>query len=80
MMSRKSGSSTVGYEPQDSDKKLAHKVFFDQRVIIIKPQIDASDKEIHFRNNMLNAEKKLKKYIDEEGKGTFSAFVPTKLG
>ena len=55
-------------------------MYYDQRVIVIKPQIDASNKEIHFRNNMLNAEKKLKKYVEEEGKGSFSAFVPTKLG
>ena len=64
--------------PED---KQQHKVYHDSRVILIKPSIDASDKELHQRNNMLNAEKNLRKYLEEEGKvNPHKAFVPNKLG
>ena len=49
---------------------------------MIKPHIDASDKELHKRNEMMNAEKNLKKYFEEEGchMDSRKSFVPTKLG
>ena len=63
-------------------EKHAHKVHFEQRVLLIKPTVDASNKELHSRNNMLNAEKNLKKYLNEEAQDTSSktSFVPRKLG
>ena len=60
------------------DQKYQHKVLFDQRVILIKPTVDASDKELHKRNDMLNAEKNLRLYLNDKLKK--APFVPTQLG
>ena len=49
------------------------------RVLLIKPTVDASDKELHRRNDMLNAEKNLRKYMEQNEKGK-SSFVPSRLG
>ena len=53
-------------QTEEADK-IQHRVLVDSRVVLIKPQVDASDKELHWRNNMLNAEKNMRKYLDEEG-------------
>lgn len=73
---------TMQHEDDEEENKVAHKVYHDQRVVLIKPAIDASDKELHKRNEMMNAEKNLRKYFEEEGEHLDSrkSFVPVKLG
>jgi len=66
----------------DEKVNRMHKVIFDSRSILIKPKVDASDKELHRRNGMLNAQKNLTKYLNENktlSKNKLS-FVPSKLG
>ena len=70
-------------DEDDDGKAIAHRVLYDGgQVILIKPTVDASDKELHRRNEMPNEVKFLKKYLDAEG---FPAddnryFVPKRLG
>ena len=54
----------------------------DSRVILVKPLVDASDKELHKRNGMLNAQENLAKYLREEKAQNEDkiSFVPNKLG
>lgn len=66
MMSGKVRSSLMlGDEESELQQKLAHKVYMEPRVLLIKPTVDASDKELHRRNDMLNAEKNLRKYLNQ---------------
>ena len=53
-----------------------------QEVILIRPQVDASNKELHARNKFRNAEINLKEFLDREEDRTekTDVFRPNKLG
>ena len=50
--------------------------------MVIKPEVDSSDKELHLRNDMAYASKNLKRFIDSNSNVNFAqnVFRPSKLG
>lgn len=46
-----------------TETQQKNKIMFDQNAILIKPQVDASDKEIHMRNQFGHTSKNLLNFI-----------------
>lgn len=55
---------------------------FDDNVILIKPNIDASDKEIYAKNGYRTASKNLVNFLESENRGSYieHIFKPKHLG
>ena len=65
------------------DTKIMNKIVFDENVILIKPTADASDKEIHARNQFGHTSKHLLAFIQQSYKRSDfdrGVFKPKRLG
>ena len=64
------------------ESNIHKKVLFENNVMLIKPVIDASDKELHLRNDMAYASKNLLRFIDANANVDYASDVykPEKLG
>jgi hypothetical protein len=86
MASSINDSDTIEQQEKKKKKQLdtvvKHKIAFENNVMLIKPTHDASDKEIHLRNDMGFASKNLLEFIanDENNHYRENIFQPEKLG
>ena len=64
------------------DEGIKQTRLFDENVILIKPNIDASDKEIYARNGYRTASKNLVNFLESGNRGKFieDVFKPKHLG
>ena len=68
---------------KEAETKTMNKVVLSENVVLIKPQIDASDKEIHMRNQFGHTSKNLLAFIQQSYKRSDfdrQVFKPRRLG
>ncbi|CDW88586.1 UNKNOWN [Stylonychia lemnae] len=80
----KSNNPSILNNNQQSNKveQVKQGRVFDENVVLIKPQIDASDKEIYARNGYRTAAKNLVNFLESGNRGQFieNIFKPKYLG
>ena len=65
-----------------SEPTIQHKAVFDEAVVLIKPTVDASTRELHARNDFRSAATNLKNFLYDKDADTMlkNVFQPTHLG